>query len=105
MTYSLNARRSSISCDACSRRASADRSRSASDPESSATARKPKTLMAIVYWANRPGGSGAAPPSHADSAPAYCAPTSARYSPAVTAASCSAPRRKRIMLAAMIGST
>ena len=57
MTYSLNARRSAISCEASSSRAPAERRLSASDPASSATAKKPNRLIATVYCAKRSVGS------------------------------------------------
>ena len=60
MTCWLSACRSAISVDACSSRAPADRTLSASEPLSSATAKNPNTLSATVYCATDRGGSDTA---------------------------------------------
>ena len=57
MTCWLRACRSAISVDASSSRAPAERTLSASDPLSNATAKNPNTLSATMYCATERGGS------------------------------------------------
>ncbi len=105
MTCALNARRSAICDDARRNLASAVRAVSASVPLTSAAATKPKTLIATVYSACRTDGSTLSPPIAANQAGcAYCHSTVATSRSVFSAASCSAPRRPRIVLAAMTGS-
>ena len=63
--------------------------------------------MATVYWATRRVGSSTAGEkrlARGRLTSTYWTVTSARYSAALSAATCMATRRYRIMLAAMIGS-
>ena len=111
MTCWLSACRSAISVDACSSRAPADRTLSASEPLSSATAKNPNTFSATVYCAT---AAAAATTRPADSHGSMQKPgrrqdtarrRGRRRARALSVATSRPPRRNWTVLAATIGST